>query len=334
MSTFPVAPYATLSAAELENQTSPLSWIVDELFLEAGAGILGGSPKSCKSFFSLDLCVSIASNTPCAGVFKVSKPGPVLLLCAEDPTAVVSSRLTALARSRGFALKDLPIHIINEPCVQLPSGINRLEATLLHHKPRFVLLDPLIRLHRADENSASEMSVILDGIRGLARTTGSSILIVHHARKASSSNVGAAFRGSSDLSAFGDVNLYLRRLQQDDILELKIEHRAAAPPLPIRIQLLADEKTESARFSVVCQNDPDSDVAKGANIIDSKIIQMLTIAQQELSATALRDKIGVRNQTISQAIQRLNLAGQIARSPRGWRLAVSNQAEAIPIPIP
>jgi len=62
-----VTPYATLSAGELETQTAPLNWIVENLFLEAGAGILGGAPKSCKSFFALDLCVAIASGTPCAG---------------------------------------------------------------------------------------------------------------------------------------------------------------------------------------------------------------------------------------------------------------------------
>ncbi len=101
-------PYATVAAGELERTTAPLAWIVDGLFLEAGAGILGGAPKSCKSFFALDLCVAIASGTPCAGRFRVLAPGPVVLLCAEDPHAVVSSRLTALVRARGRCSRTCP----------------------------------------------------------------------------------------------------------------------------------------------------------------------------------------------------------------------------------
>ena len=124
------APYQTLHAGELASKTAPLSWIVEGLFLEAGAGILGGAPKACKSFFALDLCIAIASATACAGRFKPLLPGPVVLLCAEDPPAVISSRLKALARSRLKALKDLPIEVIVEPPVLLPDGLDRLAATL------------------------------------------------------------------------------------------------------------------------------------------------------------------------------------------------------------
>jgi len=198
-------PYATLQAGELERTTAPLAWIVDGLFLDAGAGILGGAPKAGKSFLALDLCVAIASGTSCAGRFRVLAPGPVVLRCAEDPNAVVSSRLSSLARARGRALKDLPIEVIVDS-VRLPEGLPRLEATLAATRPRLLLLDPLIRLHRADENSASEMSVILDGLRNLARSSRTAVLLVHHARKAAAAgNAGAGLRGSSDLAAFGNV---------------------------------------------------------------------------------------------------------------------------------
>ena len=187
-------PYATVSAGELERTTPPLTWIVEGLFLESGAGILGGAPKTGKSYFALDLCVAIASGTSCAGRFRVLAPGPVVVLCAEDPRPVVSSRLTALARARGRAVEELPIEVIVETPVPLPEGLARLEATLAATKPRLVLLDPLIRLHRADENSASEMSFILDGLRNLARSSGSAILLVHICRVVQYSRV-AVLRG-------------------------------------------------------------------------------------------------------------------------------------------
>jgi len=304
-------PYATLPAGELERTTAPLAWIVDGLLLEAGAGILGGAPKSCKSFFALDLCVAIASGTSCAGRFRVLAPGPVVLLCAEDPHAVVSSRLTALARARGRALRDLPIDVIVD-AVRLPDGLDRLEATLAAAKPRLLLLDPLIRLHRADENSASEMSIILDGLRNLARSSRTAILLVHHARKAAAGNAGVGLRGSSDLHAFGDSNLYLRRLAHDGSLELKVEHRAAAPPAPLRLKLVVDDANATARFAAA-ERDQQEDPTLG------HVLDLLARSAAPLSSAALREKLGVRNQLVADALRALADAGRIRRAGRdGW----------------
>jgi hypothetical protein len=306
-------PYATLHAGELVDRTAPLAWIVEGLFLEAGAGILGGAPKSCKSFFALDLCMAIASGTSCAGRFRTLIPGPVVLLCAEDPHAVISSRLQALAHSRNRSLKELPIEVIVEPAVRLPEGIERLEATLAAFTPRLLLLDPLIRLHRADENSASEMSVILDGLRRLARNSKTAILLVHHARKAAAGNAGAGLRGSSDLHAFGDSNLYLRRLTQDSVLELKVEHRAAAAPAPVRLKLKVDDRSEpSACFEVLDGAQQDDPAAR-------RILELLGKADAPLSSAALREKLGVRNQTVAEALKLLQADGRVLRAGRdGW----------------
>jgi hypothetical protein len=311
-------PYATLHAGQLKSQTAPLSWVVEDLFLEAGAGILGGAPKSCKSFFALDLCVAIASGTTCAGTFRVLSPGPTVVLCAEDPHAVISERLSALARARGRELDDLPIEVVVEPVVRLPEGLERLEATIAAFQPRLLLLDPLIRLHRADENSASEMSVILDGLRKLARSSKTAILLVHHSRKAAAGNGGAGLRGSSDLHAFGDTNLYLRRLSQDSALELKIEHRAAAAPAPVRLKLKVDKQAEpAARFEVLDAAHQEDPAAK-------RILELLAKSDAPLSSAALREKLGIRNQTVAEALKLLQTDGHVQRAGRdGWSAAAT-----------
>jgi RecA-family ATPase len=308
------SPYATLAAAELASKTAPLTWLVDELFLHAGAGILGGTPKSGKSFFALDLCVAVASQSHCAGRFAVPSAGAVLLLCAEDPDAVVVARLEALCRARSRTLHELPLDVIVDP-VRLPDGIDRLAATLASRQPRLLLLDPLIRLHRADENSAAEMSVILDGLRGLARASGTAILLVHHTRKApAGASSGASLRGSSDLAAFGDTNLFLRKLGDRGILELKIEHRAAAAPPAFRFQLAVDDDARTARFRPIV-------AADHADPFDDKLIAALTAAGEPVSSAALRSKLGVRNQTIAQSLHRLAEQGLVHRAGRdGWRV--------------
>jgi biotin operon repressor len=309
-------PYNTLHAARLADQTPPLAWMVEELFIEAGAGILGGAPKTGKSFLALDLCVAVASGTSCAGRFRATRQGPVVLLCAEDPPALVSARLHALARCRNLALEALPIEVIVDEAVRLPDGLARLEATLERFQPRLLLLDPLIRLHRADENSASEMSVILDGLRRLARSTRTAILLVHHARKAPAGNAGTALRGSSDLHAFGDSNLYLKRAAQSGTLELKIEHRAAASPKPICLKLVADDDT--ARFVIADQRDADDPAAR-------RILELLGQAKDPLSSAALRQKLGLRNQTVVRSLKTLLDQGRIRRAGRdGWTIVATS----------
>jgi hypothetical protein len=88
-------------------------------------------------------------------------------------------------------------------------------------RPHLILLDPLVRLHAIDENVAAEVAPLLAYLRSLQRDYDTAVALVHHARKVG----GQALRGSSELHAWGDSNLYLRRSGQQ--LQLSIEHRAA-----------------------------------------------------------------------------------------------------------
>jgi len=309
-------PLATVPAAQLVKTASPVEWLVEGLLLKGGAAILGGAPKAGKSFLALDVCVAVASATPAAGHFHVAAACPVTLLCAEDPSPVLAQRLAALARSRSLALDDLPIEVIVETLVRLPEALPRLAATLARSRPGLLLLDPLIRLHRADENSASEMAVVLDGLRDLARAESTAILLVHHARKAASAgSPGAGLRGSSDLAAFGDSNLYLRRLA-DTALELRIEHRAAAAPEPLQLRLCVEaEGGASARFQAQPGRAPAQDLSA------SRVLALLERSPNPLPASALRGKLGVRNQTITAALRTLLDNGSVERRGRdGWAI--------------
>ncbi len=313
MATKTPEPLATVHAAHLIATSSPVEWLIDGLLLKSGAAILGGAPKAGKSFLALDLCVAVASGTTAASHFPVTTACPVTLLCAEDPNPVLAARLTALARSRSTDIADLPIEVIVEPTVRLPEALPRLAATLARSRPGLLLLDPLIRLHRADENSATEMAVVLDGLRDLARAAHTTILLVHHARKAQSgSSPGVGLRGSSDLAAFGDSNLYLRRLTEAR-LELRIEHRAAACPAPLHLRLCVDAARSVASFEAQENTNAAQDPSA------SRVLALLQQSQHPLSASALRATLGVRNQTVSGALRTLLADGCVERHGRdGW----------------
>jgi hypothetical protein len=311
----PAVPFQTIAAAQLGDPTTPLAWLLTDLVLVGGACILGGAAKQGKSYFAFELAVAIASGTAAAGRFAVPTPGPVLLCAAEDPAAVVVRRLAALAAARDRALASLPIEIIVETGVQLPQGLDRLAATIAARTPRLLLLDPLIRFHRADENSAAEMAVILDGLRALARTTGCAILLVHHTRKAAVGGaVGLGLRGSGDLAAFGDANLALRRLTPDGLLELRVEHRATACPPPLRLRLCVEEDPV-LRTTFRC------DDAVALDPLRDRLLRLVRDAPTPLSTAALRTALGVRNQTLLTLLRRLVAEEALRRAGRdGWTL--------------
>jgi hypothetical protein len=164
------------------------------------------------------------------------------------------------------------------------------------------------------------MSVILDGLRSLARDTTTAILLVHHTRKAAGPSAGAALRGSSDLHAFGDTNLYFRKLGQDGAVELRIEHRATACPQPIQLRLVVDdEPLSAARFVPVDKSTAVDDP------LATRLLTTLAKTDAPMASRALRAALGVRNQLIGAALHTLLAQGRIRRDGRdGWTLARSD----------
>jgi len=187
------------------------SWLIQDLWGQNAVGIIGGAPKCGKSWLGLDMALSVASATPCLGRFAVQAQGPALVFLAEDSLPAVRARLEGLCAHRKLDLRGLDLYVITAPSLRLDQGPDRqlLEAMLVRLNPRILLLDPLVRLHRLDENSAADISQLLGFLRALQRAHNTAIVLLHHASKKHRAQPGQALRGSSDLHAFGDSNACL-----------------------------------------------------------------------------------------------------------------------------
>ena len=62
-------PLSVVQVAAVEAEREGSSWLVEGLWEEEGVGILGGAPKSCKSWLALDFAFSVAH---CAGSTSIS----------------------------------------------------------------------------------------------------------------------------------------------------------------------------------------------------------------------------------------------------------------------
>jgi RecA-family ATPase len=153
-------PFPFQSAAQLAVSDTQTPWLIEELWSDQAVGILGGEPKSFKSFLALDFAVSVASGTPCLRQFPVPRSGPVLLFQGEDPLTLVRQRLEGIAAAAQIPFDTLPVHVITAYSLRLdtPDDRSRLCDTIQQLRLVLLILDPLIRLHRLDENDASQVA--------------------------------------------------------------------------------------------------------------------------------------------------------------------------------
>lgn len=309
-------------ARDLADLDADQRWLVEPLWARAGVGILGGAPKCHKSWLGLDLALSVASDTPCLGRFDVRDPGPVLLYLAEDAPGVVKQRLAGLCAPRHLDLAALPIHVVTAPSLRLdlPHDQRRLHKTLAAIRPRLLVLDPFVRLHRIDENSAAEVSAVLAFLREVQRAHDTAVLVVHHARKNAASSAGQGLRGSGDFHAWTDSALYVRRRRGE--LVVTVEHRAAAAPEPFLVGLVTTDDPAGPAYLTArgADGDLDGEPATLAPDLQRRIIADLAAAPAPLSRETLRANLRVRNDSLGVALRQLEAGGSVVRTPRGWRL--------------
>jgi hypothetical protein len=317
-------PLPVLPAAQIIPEPATAGWLVEGLWTHHGVGLIGGAPKCCKTWLALDLAVSVASGTPALGRFSVRDRGPVLFYGAEDDPAQLRARIGAIASSRHFDLEDLDLGLVLPHSLRLDTEHDRqrLAATLDRHRPRLLVLDPLVRLHRLDENSAGEISALLAELRFLQRGYNLALILVHHLRKQGGPVAGQALRGSSDLHAWGDSNLFLRR--RDRQLVLTAEHRTAPPPPPCELELTAGPSPYLRVLdSDQAPQEPTADLAE-------RVLAALADAQRPLGRDQLRQILRTRNITLGDTLARLRAESRIERRNGGFVL----RDAFVPVPDP
>lgn len=220
-------------------------WLIGRGILPIAAKmIIGGSPKVGKSFIAMNIAIDLAKGVPLFGahykngqpVFPVARPCRVLYIEQEIGDVGLQERfkgkdgkpglltgaspqlLDFLVKSRDTALR-----------VDTKEGLALLYEEVESVMPDVTILDPMVKFHLLDENSAQEMAVIgRVGDHIIEKTRGGSVIWVHHAAKPPSSAFenprtgGDRLRGSSAI--FADVDTVM-------LVDLKSSEKAVEPVL-------------------------------------------------------------------------------------------------------
>lgn len=171
--------------AQLEGNEHP--FIVEHLVPIGGAVNIMGLPKQGKSFFILQLAEAIANprKTHFLGKYQVMEHGPVLIVQLDTPRRLWSHRFRLLSphldlRHVWVADKDEAPRSFD---IMRPMHFKwvRDEIASMPEPPKLVIFDVLREAHKGKENSADDMTFVMDALANVSSP--SAFLVVSHTRK-------------------------------------------------------------------------------------------------------------------------------------------------------
>lgn len=186
-------------------------YIIKNIIPAASIGVLFGESGSGKSFITLDMCIAIARGLPWRG--HRTTQSRVVYIVAEG-AAGFRNRLAAYAGYHKIDLSTLPLDIINDAPNLLE--IRETKDVIASIKtapdlPSLVVIDTMAQtMAGGNENASEDMGKVLAHCKGINKSTGAMVLLVHHSGKDSSKGA----RGWSGLRAAADVELEVTRTLQ------------------------------------------------------------------------------------------------------------------------
>lgn len=218
----------------LQMQFKEENYIVGSGLLNPGAiMVIGGQPKSYKSFLLGSICYHLAAATNLFGTtrkdkhgadqatFPVAGPQRVLILEQEMGFQEMQERFRHLVESappghRQLCLENIFIHSCDHNMqLDTQTGVGYIAGLIGACRPSVVAFDPLIEFHTGDENSSQDMARTLRGLDVLREQYGFATIINHHLNKPSRTGDSERdgpdnLRGSSVLYGKGDSFMTVR----------------------------------------------------------------------------------------------------------------------------
>jgi RecA-family ATPase len=147
----------TLPELIADTTPKPEAIIGDGILNAQSLLLIAGQQKAKKSFLAMNLAVAIAAGKSFGG-FTIPRPRRVLVLSAEGGHHSNKDRLIKMSQNiKGLADDALYSDFICRWKLDQGPDVEELRATIDDIKPDVVVIDPLVKYHLKDENSAEEM---------------------------------------------------------------------------------------------------------------------------------------------------------------------------------
>lgn len=184
-----------------------ISWIIKRILPQAEIGVVYGESGAGKSFFALDLVMSVATGTPWKD--RQVAQGTVAYICAEGAGGF-ALRMKAYAEHHDIDGTTVPLHVLagapnfldRADIKDLVSSLKKLPNLLL------IVVDTLAQVTAGgNENSGEDMGRALSHCKTLHQVTGAMVLMVAHSGKDASKGI----RGWSGIKGALDVEVLVEK---------------------------------------------------------------------------------------------------------------------------
>jgi len=278
-------------------------WVIEDLVPRGGITIVSGAPGSFKTWMIMQMAISVSKGEPFLGHFKSANSAGILMIDKEDPLRVLQLRMKLLG-----ATDNLPIYFISQEdfLVTEDKHVERISKICKKKNIEIIFIDSLIRISKAEENSAREMSEVTWQIRKICEA-GKTVIVTHHDRKEGShrSSPQNRLRGSSDILASVDSHLAITKRGENTVIveQAKLRYKKETRPF----ELAFKEESEKTYFEFVGVTDKEKNKEESAREIVLEILREVSpegLSRNEITKMVRKEEsIGIKS--IKKAIDSL-----------------------------
>lgn len=201
----PVSAFGAIHWSELDQHETRADWLVEDLFFQGNAGMIYGEPGSGKSFLALHMGLCVARGVPFLG--KRTEQGGVLYQAGEGGQGLVK-RLKAHRLHHRIADPTIPFVLLPESVNLFDGDVEpfvaecEMQAAAMTVPLRVIAIDTFSTATTgANENDGADVGRVLSAGKRLHRSTGASIIWVHHKNAGGSRERGhTSLRGDLDFA--------------------------------------------------------------------------------------------------------------------------------------
>lgn len=219
-----------IKGRDFYKKPDPIKWLIKG-WVQANAMMMCfGESGAGKTFFVLDLALTIASGMTDWHGHRV-KPGPVVYLAGEGHYGL-KARIAAWVHERGRDVDD--IYVSESACdLNTDEGYSKVvrEINDYEARPVLIVVDTLNRFLLGNENKADDARSLIDSCGKLMQQYRCSVLIVHHTGVSPDARTRA--RGSSAFKGAMDVELLVEAVAGGAIKVTQTKSKDAEVPPPL-----------------------------------------------------------------------------------------------------
>lgn len=203
-------PSIAMRAADIKAGEIPRRrWLLGHSLLRNFVRVLVAPGGTGKSIYAIQEAISVATGVRLTGE-EVVEQGAVWIYNTEDPLDEIQRRIVGIAQHFELPIRRLDdVHVTSgrdRPLILVEDrggltivnkdAINAMIQYIHDNNIKLLVVDPLVKAHRVDENNNGHMDLVIQAFGQIIAHTGCAVSLVHHTRKAAS-GAGAGEKDAS-----------------------------------------------------------------------------------------------------------------------------------------